>query len=112
MNYGASPARCEWDSFLSVFAIFSTSGLDWRKTVSGKNDVGKPFKAFALASTIAVQFAVSVLLGFWLGSFLDRKLGTQPWLMLGGLLGGIAAGTVGSYRLVSGIFNNNKKDGR
>ncbi len=80
--------------------------------MSGKNNGGKPLKAFALASTIAVQFAVSVLLGFWLGSFLDRKLGTQPWFMLGGLLGGIAAGTVGSYRLVSGIFNNSKKDGR
>ncbi|MBO8129412.1 MAG: AtpZ/AtpI family protein [Peptococcaceae bacterium] len=60
-----------------------------------------PLKTFALASTIAVQFAASILLGFWGGSFLDHKLGSEPWLTLVGILVGIAAGTLGVYRVVS-----------
>lgn len=94
---------------MGMFAIFVTN-----HTRGGDNDrkdsgLARSLKAFALASTIAVQFAVSVFLGVWLGSFLDKKLGTDPWLMLGGLLTGIAAGMVGAYRMVSNILDNKKE---
>ncbi|MEW5762631.1 MAG: AtpZ/AtpI family protein [Bacillota bacterium] len=71
-----------------------------------KNGLSRPLKAFALASTISVQFAASIVLGWWLGRFLDCKLGTDPWLMLGGLLTGIVAGMVGVYHTVAHVFNN------
>ncbi len=41
---------------------------------------------------IGLELAGAVLLGFWAGYQLDKKLGTAPWLMLGGAAGGMAAG--------------------
>jgi len=80
---------------------------------NGKNGLSRALKAFALASTISVQFAASILLGWWLGRFLDRKLNTEPWLMLAGLIAGIVAGMIGVYRTVAHIFDSSSrtKDG-
>jgi len=41
---------------------------------------------------IGLELAAAVLLGFWAGYQLDKKLGTSPWLLLGGSAGGMAAG--------------------
>ena len=43
-------------------------------------------------SQIGLELAAAVLLGFWAGYWLDKKLGTAPWLMLAGAAGGMAAG--------------------
>lgn len=75
----------------------------------GKNGLSKGLKAFALGSTIAVQFAASILLGLWAGRFLDARLDTEPWLMLAGLLAGMGAGVLAVYRTVTQIFNDRKK---
>ena len=34
---------------------------------------------------------VAVVVGWWFGQFLDRKLGTDPWLMIVFLLFGVGA---------------------
>ena len=39
-----------------------------------------------------LQLAAGVLLGFSAGYWLDKRLGTAPWLMLAGAAGGLAAG--------------------
>ncbi len=72
----------------------------------GKNGLSRGLKAFALGSTIAVQFAASILLGLWLGRFFDARLGTEPWLMLAGLLAGMGAGVLAVYRTVTQVFND------
>ncbi|HCC47898.1 MAG TPA: hypothetical protein DEQ38_07270 [Elusimicrobia bacterium] len=41
---------------------------------------------------IGLQLAGAVLLGFWAGWWLDKKLDTAPWLMLGGAAAGIGGG--------------------
>jgi len=41
---------------------------------------------------IGLELAVSVMLGFWAGYQLDKKLGTSPWLMLGGAAAGMGGG--------------------
>jgi F0F1-type ATP synthase assembly protein I len=45
--------------------------------------------------TLGLQLAITVVAFFFLGRWLDGKFGTDPWLMLGGLLlgagGGLAA---------------------
>jgi ATP synthase protein I len=51
--------------------------------------------AFALGA--GTELVVSVLGCFLIGQWLDKKLGTSPWLMLLGALFGIS---VGLYRLV------------
>ena len=41
---------------------------------------------------IGIQFAVTLLVCLFSGQWLDRRLGTGPWLMLVGMLVGGAAG--------------------
>ncbi len=44
------------------------------------------------ASAVGLTFVVAILLGLGAGWWLDQKLGTAPWCLLGGILVGIAAG--------------------
>lgn len=59
---------------------------------------GGILKALALTSTIGAELAIMVTLGFYTGRTLDAHLGTGPWLMVTGILLGIAAGTWGIIR--------------
>jgi len=56
---------------------------------------GKPSGALELlstAGTIGLQLVVSTFIGLAMGYFLDKWLGTSPWLLVIFLLIGIAAG--------------------
>ncbi|MDR3134521.1 MAG: AtpZ/AtpI family protein [Deltaproteobacteria bacterium] len=50
------------------------------------------FRALATASSMGLAVVISIFLGLGLGLLLDRHFGTKPWLMLAGLLLGVAAG--------------------
>jgi ATP synthase protein I len=52
---------------------------------------------------VGLTLVISTVLGFWGGRVLDRWLGTAPWLMLVGLLLGIASGFVNLFR-AAGVF--------
>ncbi|AKX95244.1 hypothetical protein MTHERMOG20_15220 [Moorella thermoacetica] len=45
-----------------------------------------------MAFSFGITLTAGVLLGFYGGSWLDRRLGTSPWLMLAGVLLGIGTG--------------------
>ena len=49
-------------------------------------------------SGVGLTLVISTVLGFWGGRVLDRWLGSAPWLMLVGLLLGIASGFVNLFR--------------
>ena len=51
--------------------------------------------------TVGTVLVACVVAGFLLGSYLDRRLGTSPWLTVVGVLLGTAAGFVGLFRTVS-----------
>ncbi|MEW6447890.1 MAG: AtpZ/AtpI family protein [Bacillota bacterium] len=71
---------------------------------------GRVLQVFALASSISVQFAVSVVVGWWIGHFFDRRLHLEtPWLGVGGLLLGVGAGIYGIIRL-TGRFSCSKEN--
>jgi len=65
--------------------------------MSDKNK-GNPLRALALASSISVEIATTTVVGFLLGRWADSKLNTAPWLMLAGLLLGMAGGMWGVYQ--------------
>ncbi|MDR0882903.1 MAG: AtpZ/AtpI family protein [Candidatus Adiutrix sp.] len=44
------------------------------------------------AAAVGLTFVVAILIGLYAGWWLDQKLGTAPWLLLTGLLVGVAAG--------------------
>lgn len=70
-----------------------------------KNDKNSsPLRAIALVGTIGVEMATSVIVGYWLGSQGDKYLGTSPWLMLTGVLVGLAAGIYGITLLIKQFF--------
>jgi ATP synthase protein I len=55
-------------------------------------------------SGVGLTLVISTVLGLWGGYVLDRWLGSAPWLMLVGLLLGIASGFVNLFR-AAGVFD-------
>jgi len=51
--------------------------------------------------TVGTMLVACIVCGYLLGSFLDRKLGTSPWLVVTGVFLGTAAGFVELFRTVS-----------
>jgi F0F1-type ATP synthase assembly protein I len=43
-------------------------------------------------ASVGIEFSVSTVIGLLGGRWLDGKLGTDPWLMIVGLLLGVVAG--------------------
>jgi ATP synthase protein I len=59
------------------------------------------WKALGELSTIGLTLVLATVIGLAGGYFLDRWLGTKPWLTLIGLGFGIAAGFVNLFRSVN-----------
>jgi ATP synthase protein I len=59
------------------------------------------WKALGELSSIGLTLVISTVLGLVGGYYLDRWLGTTPWLLLIGLVLGIAAGFVNLFRSVN-----------
>jgi F0F1-type ATP synthase assembly protein I len=72
-----------------------------KKIKQGREGV---FQALALTTTIGVELAVAVSLGYYGGQYLDKKMATGPWFVLAGVLIGLAVGTVGVYKTLKGFL--------
>lgn len=53
------------------------------------------------ATSVGLEMAIAVVLTLFLGMWLDRRYGTEPWLMLLCLCFGFAAGMRGVWRHVA-----------
>lgn len=62
-----------------------------------------PSTGIGLGMRLSVEFVAGVAVGTGLGYFLDRLLGTAPWLMVLFLLLGGAAGVSNAYRAAKGM---------
>ncbi len=51
-------------------------------------------RGFAPFLTLGIQLALSVVVFFFLGKWMDSRFNTSPWLMLGGLIIGGVGGMV------------------
>lgn len=63
-----------------------------------------PFQAMALMSAILSQLVGSVLIGIFLGRWLDQAAGTEPLFLIIGLLLGLTAGIYAMLRLIQHFF--------
>lgn len=59
------------------------------------------WKALGELSSIGLVLVISTIIGLVGGYYADRLLGTSPWLLLVGLVLGIAAGFVNLFRSVT-----------
>jgi F0F1-type ATP synthase assembly protein I len=64
------------------------------------NGLGRWGAYLALFSEIGLIFLVTTLAGALGGHWLDDRLGTNPMLVLVGLLGGFGIGGVAVYRMI------------
>ena len=69
----------------------------------GRENVGV-FQALALTTTIGMELAITVSLGYYGGKYLDAKFGTGPWFLLAGVLIGLAVGVVGIHKTLQVYF--------
>jgi ATP synthase protein I len=60
-------------------------------------------------SGVGLMLVISTVLGLVGGYYLDRWLGTAPWLGLAGLLLGVAAGFVNLFR-ATGVWNGRRDE--
>jgi len=60
--------------------------------------VKQDWKGVGSYGTVGLEVALSVVVGLFGGSWLDKKLGTAPWLTLLGVVYGVAAAARALYR--------------
>ena len=70
----------------------------------------KFIRSAGLASSVGLVLVISTVIGYAFGNWLDKKLGTAPWLMLVFTLIGIAAGFFEMFRIIDQISNEENGD--
>jgi ATP synthase protein I len=64
----------------------------WQAFSGMKRETLRLLREYAYYSSLGLQVALAIVIGLFLGYYLDGKFGTSPWLTLIGLGLGIAAG--------------------
>jgi ATP synthase protein I len=65
-------------------------------------------RKLVLAASVSTNLAAPIISGVVLGYFLDRWLGTKPWLILGGTLLGTTGAFLALFRVITRL--NQEKD--
>ena len=71
------------------------------------NETKKTFRTLSFVSTIGLVMALSVCLGALIGFFLDKKMGTEPWLFLLFLIFGIIAAFKNLFTMLKKLQSKN-----
>lgn len=67
-------------------------------------------RSVGVVSTLGITLVVSTLVGLGIGYYLDRWLGTSPWLTLVFLLFGIVSGFVQIFRSLPRLDSLDRDD--
>jgi ATP synthase protein I len=61
--------------------------------------MGRPgFRKLAALSSLGLMLPSSIAVGLFMGYFLDKLLGTEPWLLIAFTLFGVASGFLSLFR--------------
>lgn len=71
-----------------------TAGRDDPGRRGGAHDDDPSLAAYA---GVGIQFALTIVIFLFLGTWLDRRLGTAPWLTIAGVFVGAAGGFYSLY---------------
>lgn len=59
--------------------------------------------------TIGINLVVTTIIGFFIGYYLDKLLGTKPWLMFVFLIIGIITGFMNMMRILNKVIKEEEK---
>jgi len=76
-----------------------------------KGERARWVRSVGVVSTLGITLVVSTLVGFVIGHYLDRWLGTSPWLTIVFLLFGIASGFVQIFRSLPRLDSMDRNNG-
>ena len=71
------------------------------------NETKKTFRTLSFVSTIGLVMALSICFGALIGFFLDKKMGTEPWLFLLFLIFGIIAAFKNLFTMLKKLQSKN-----
>lgn len=66
--------------------------------MTGGRDAQSPWRTALVVASVGIEMAVAVAVGYFVGDWLDARLGTSPWLMFLMLGCGMAAGFRGLWK--------------
>lgn len=64
------------------------------------------FKALGMVGSFGFMMGGSVFCGYLLGSFLDKKFNTSPWLVITFILMGLVSGFMELFKILKRLQNN------
>jgi len=67
-------------------------------------------QALAVASQFGITLAISVVLGFFVGQWLDDRLKTSPLFILIGVLLGLVGAAINTVRLYRALLRKSESD--
>jgi ATP synthase protein I len=67
-------------------------------------------REMSMAFRVAIELAAAILVGGLIGWFLDKWLGTTPWLLMVFVILGLASGTLTAYRTAKLLEDNPLQD--
>ena len=95
---------CPVMAYIQVYIVVD---IFLRAVVMAKEGKNKGMQALALTTTISMEIAITVTLGFWLGRYLDGRFGTEPWIMVAGVLLGMGLGIFSIIQTLERFFKQN-----
>jgi len=69
-------------------------------------EIKRLFKALAFLSTVGIAMAISIVMGVYIGRYLDKVFGTEPYLFYVFLGFGIAA----AFRSLYVLYKRGKRE--
>lgn len=76
--------------------------------VFGKKD-SETYRILGLVGSFGFTTAGAVAGGYFLGSYLDKKLNSSPWFMLSLIILGITASFIEFFKLIKKLNSESKK---
>lgn len=78
----------------------------WQKFMKGDEDINRRrIRLIGIFATIPFVLAVPPVIGWYIGSWLDKGLGTDPYMMYSLLILGFIAGVREFYRIIKKYGN-------
>lgn len=73
-----------------------------------KDKDNETYRIIGIIGSFGFTMAGAIAGGYFIGSYLDKKLDTYPWFMLAFIMLGIIGSFIEFFRLIKKLFRENK----